>query len=554
MLIGDLGDGVTDDTAAINLAINSGGRCAPGVCQSSTTTPAVVYFPSGTYLISSSIIDYYYTQIIGNPNCLPTLLATTNFSGFGLINGSPYQSTGQTGFWSTNTFYRQVRNLIFDMTGIPGSSAATGIHWPTAQATSLQNVVFRMSSDNGTQHQGVFIESGSGGFMNDLVFYGGLYGLNIGNQQFTMRNLSFFNSVTAINQIWDWGWTYKGVTVNNCSVALNMSAGGPSAQGVGSVTLLDSSISNTPIGIITAHDATSSPVTSGSLIVENVQLINVPIAVTGPNGTVLSGTTGSTTITAWGEGHEYVPTGPTNFEGPIAPNSRPGSLLGSDGRYYERSKPQYGTLPLQQFLSARDAGAKGDGVTDDTATLNRAIQEAAAAGKVFFVDAGTYRVTNTIYVPQNSKIVGESYSVIMSSGSYFNDIKNPKPVIKVGLPGEIGTIEWSDMIVSTQGQQAGAVLIQWNLASYGTPSGMWDVHARIGGFTGSKLQVAQCPTTPTIATPPAPVNSACIAAYMTMHVTKFGTGIYLENVWLWTAVSLILSSEKLALTVHDLGP
>ena len=87
-----------------------------------------------------------------------------------------------------------------------------------------------------------------------------------------------------------------------------------------------------------------------------------------------------------------------------------------------------------------------------------------------------------------------------------------------------------------------------------TPSGMWDVHARIGGFTGSKLQAVQCPTTPTIATPPAPVNSACIAAYMTMHVTKFGTGIYLENVWLWTAVSLILSSEKLALTVHVLGP
>lgn len=108
MLIGDLGDGVTDDAAAINLAISSGGRCAPGVCQSSTTTPAVVYFPSGTYLISSSIIDYYYTQIIGNPNCLPTLLATANFSGFGLIDGSPYQSAGQTGFGSTNTFYRQV--------------------------------------------------------------------------------------------------------------------------------------------------------------------------------------------------------------------------------------------------------------------------------------------------------------------------------------------------------------------------------------------------------------------------------------------------------------
>ena len=29
-------DGVTDDTAAIQLAISSGNRCAPGKCQSST--------------------------------------------------------------------------------------------------------------------------------------------------------------------------------------------------------------------------------------------------------------------------------------------------------------------------------------------------------------------------------------------------------------------------------------------------------------------------------------------------------------------------------------
>lgn len=87
------------------------------------------------------------------------------------------------------------------MTSIPASSAATGIHWPTAQATSLQNCVFQMSAEQGTQHQGVFIEEGSGGFMTDLVFNGGLYGMNQGNQQFTMRNLTFNGCVTAISQV-----------------------------------------------------------------------------------------------------------------------------------------------------------------------------------------------------------------------------------------------------------------------------------------------------------------------------------------------------------------
>lgn len=99
------GDGVTDDTAAINNAISSGNRCAPGKCQSSTTTPAVVYFPAGTYIISSSIIDYYFTQIIGNPNSLPILRATPDFKGLGLIDSNPYQSTGNLGFGATNVLY-----------------------------------------------------------------------------------------------------------------------------------------------------------------------------------------------------------------------------------------------------------------------------------------------------------------------------------------------------------------------------------------------------------------------------------------------------------------
>jgi glucan 1,3-beta-glucosidase len=501
-------------------------------------------------VISSSIIDYYYTQLIGNPNCMPTLQATANFTGFGLIDGDPYGANGLS-FGSTNIFWRQIRNFVLDMTNIPASSAATGIHWPTAQATSLQNIVFNMSDAAGTQHQGIFIESGSGGFMNDLVFYGGLYGAQFGNQQFTMRNLTFYNAVTAINQLWDWGWTYKSISINNCSIGLNMSSLSAGAQSVGSVTFFDSSITNTPIGILTAHNTTSQPPTGGSLILENVVLNNVPTAVQGPNGVAaLAGTTGSTAIAAWGEGHAYTPKGPVIFEGPIPPNSRPGSLTVGN-KYYERSKPQYATTPVNQFLSTRSAGAKGDGVTDDTAALQRVILEAAITSHIVFFDAGTYRVTSTIYIPPNSKLVGESFSVIMGSGAYFSNMKQPHPIVQIGKPGQAGYVEWSDMIVSTQGATAGAILIEYNLASPGTPSGMWDVHARIGGFAGSNLQVTQCPTTPDTATPPAPVNTACIAAFMTMHITSSASSLYMENNWLWTADHDVEDPALTQITVYN---
>jgi glucan 1,3-beta-glucosidase len=86
------------------------------------------------------------------------------------------------GYGATNVFWRQIRNFVIDMTDISPSLLVAGIHWPTAQATSLQNILFKMSTASGVQHEGIFIEQGSGGFVTDLTFYGGLHGMTVGNQ------------------------------------------------------------------------------------------------------------------------------------------------------------------------------------------------------------------------------------------------------------------------------------------------------------------------------------------------------------------------------------
>lgn len=85
-------------------------------------------------------------------------------------------------FGATNVFWRQIRNFVIDTTSVPASQAIAGVHWPTGQATSLQNLVFQLSSASGTQHTGLFIEGGSGGFVGALTFNGGLTGLTVGNQ------------------------------------------------------------------------------------------------------------------------------------------------------------------------------------------------------------------------------------------------------------------------------------------------------------------------------------------------------------------------------------
>lgn len=299
---------------------------------------------------------------------------------------------------------------------------------------------------------------------------------------------------------------------------------------VGSITLIDSSFTNVPVAILTSWTQNPKPATVESLVMENVVLNNVPVVVQGPGGTTLLAG-GSTTVNGWGIGHSYSSSGPTRFAGPITPNRRPGVLLASGGRYFTRSKPQYEGVPVSSFLSVRSAGAKGDASTDDTAALQNAINTAVSQNKILFLDYGIYRVTNTIRIPPGARIVGETFPVIMSSGAFFNDINNPKPVVQVGsTSGQQGRVELSDFIVATQGTQAGATCIEWNLTSDASnPSGMWDVHVRIGGFTGTQQQVAQCPKTPGNPT----VNRNCLVAYMGMHVTKQASALYMENVWIW---------------------
>ena len=115
-----------------------------------------MYFPAGTYLVSSPIVDYYFTQLVGNPNCPPVIKAAANFNGPWVIDGDQYQGNGQQGFINTNIFWRQIRNFVFDLTSVPATTNIRAVHWPTGQATSIQNVVFKMSAASGTQHEGLF--------------------------------------------------------------------------------------------------------------------------------------------------------------------------------------------------------------------------------------------------------------------------------------------------------------------------------------------------------------------------------------------------------------
>ncbi|CBF88800.1 exo-beta-1,3-glucanase Exg0 [Aspergillus nidulans FGSC A4] len=530
---GAVGDGTTDDTDAINKAISSGNRCGQG-CDSSTTKPAVVYFPAGTYLVSKPIVQYYYTQMVGDANNLPVLKASADFSGMAVVDADPYTDDGSNWYTNQNNFFRSIRNFVVDLTAMPQSSGA-GIHWQVGQATSLQNIRFEMIKGGGSENkqQGIFMDNGSGGFMTDLTFNGGNYGMFVGNQQFTSRNLTFNDCNTGVYMNWNWAWTFKSITFNNCNLGLNMS-NSPSNQTVGSVLLLDTEFVNTPTGVVTAWGSDSIPVGAGTLVLDNVDFSGATTGVAGVDGTAILA--GGSVVDNWVQGGIYRPASvnkrATRIQTALPGATKPASLLSSSsGKIFERSKPLYESYASSSFISVKANGAKGDGSTDDTAAIQK-IFDSATSDQVVYFDHGAYVLTDTVKVPSNIKIVGEVWPVLMAYGDKFSDEQNPIPLLQVGQPGETGSVEISDLTILTKGPAPGAILMEWNVAEE-TPGsvGMWDVHFRIGGSAGTELQSDTCAKTPNSTTTP---NTQCIGAFMLLHLTEKSTA-YLENVWSWTA-------------------
>lgn len=65
------------------------------------------------------------------------------------------------------------------------------------------------------------------------------------------------------------------------------------------------------------------------------------------------------------------------------------------------------------IVSARDFGATGDGVTDDTAAIQAALDAAAAAGgAVVHLDAGTYVISGSGKASSGCLLIGSNVVLV----------------------------------------------------------------------------------------------------------------------------------------------
>jgi hypothetical protein len=531
--------GSRDSTAQIQRAISDGNRCGAN-CNGSTTKNAIVYFPPGRYLVSSSISVYFGTQIIGDANNWPTIVGAGSFVGLGVLSTDVYVDGGGTGpdggplEWYINTarFYSQIRNIRIDITATPGGAYVAALHYQVAQATTLENV--EIIANSATNQQGIYAENGSGGVMSDITFTGGNFGIYGGSQQFSAARLTFNGCNTAVQLIWDWGWIWKSIRVNNAQVGFRLYNDG-GGQLPGSVTIVDSVFTNireSAIEMAVPTDTRDSGFTG--LVLDNVNL-----------GARVKDHWSSNQILAAGYYRYYV-MGSTykdnkrSWTNGAMSYTRESTLLGAGvsgldvAPYFERKKNQYTDKSASDFIHLKDQGAKGDGSTDDTAAVQAAFNKYSDGSKIIYVDAGTYILKDTVTIPKDAKIVGETWSQFAANGAKFGDATKPVPMFKVGNDGDVGSVELQDLILTSKGPTPGLIVMQWNVAARSAgAAALWDVHVRLGGASGTSLTPSECPPTRSGTNP-----ARCQVASMLLHVTKKASG-YFDNMWLWVADHMI---------------
>jgi len=179
--------GKKDSYKAIQEAMMDGKRCGDK-CNGSTLKNAIVYFPPGQYLVSRQIDIPMGTQVIGDANDWPTLMAARLFADLAVLSTNKYvggprfsgpDKLDPQWYVSTARFYSQIRNFKIDITGTRDTQydrEVACIHYQVAQATSLENVELIAKTGKKYMQVGIFAENGSGGSMSDVKFKGGWRG------------------------------------------------------------------------------------------------------------------------------------------------------------------------------------------------------------------------------------------------------------------------------------------------------------------------------------------------------------------------------------------
>ncbi|KAG5995415.1 hypothetical protein E4U52_008344 [Claviceps spartinae] len=471
--------------------------------------PRVVYLPSGTYTVSKTIKMRTDTIIMGDPIQPPVLKPAHDFDGDFLINGQD----PATGIMGELSFAVGLKNLILDTTSMKMNHNFTALYWGVAQVAQLQNIKIQMpSSDKGKGHTGIKLGRGSTLGLADVRIEKGQIGIwHGGHQQALYKSIYFYKN--AVGMLISGGNTISllAPTFDTCGAAVQNTEGSPF------VGIIDARSINSGV----TFNSTVYP----SIVIDNLfkdtdsDIVQLPTGTAlGPSKHVKNFSYGNTV----GRDPIY---GAVNSAPPRSKEAAPG------GRIPVLAAPTYADKRAADFINVKDPkqngghDIKGDGKSDEAASLNKVLQFAVDNNKIAYFPYGDYRVESTLLVPVGSRIVGEAWSTISGAGKFFKDDAKPQPVVQIGKPGDVGTAQIQDMRFTVADVLPGAIIVQFQAA--GTKPGdvaLWNSFITVGGTRGATALTDSCKD----------ASKPCMAAFIGLHFAK-DSSAYVENVWNWVA-------------------
>jgi hypothetical protein len=437
------GDGRADDSAAIQEALNAAANKGEG---------GVVFLPSGRYRITRSLLVPLAVRLYGVGPTRPVLVLGANTPGFQkgvanmvVFNGGDQYTVGKVPVpvksavpYSENvrdansaTFYSAMSNVDFEIGD--GNPAAAAVRLRTAQHSYLSHMDFHI----GSGLAGVYMV-GNESF--DLKFYGGRYGILTEKTspawQYTLMDSTFDGQRDAAIRGHEAGLTLVNTTIRNTPVGIEIDRG--YGDWLWGKDVRFENVSKAAV-IISNEDNVYTQVGF-----ENALAKNVPVFARFRDS--------GKTVAGYGPAYQV-----SEFNyGLMLPG------LGSVGRFGTHVKGAalkslpaaraavMRTLPsTRDWASVRSFGAVGDGVTDDTA----AVQKAIDSKRVVYLPQGFYMVQDTIRLKADTVLVGLHPGItqlVLPNGSpAYAGADGPKALVESAKGG--------DAIISGLGLATGEV-------------------------------------------------------------------------------------------------
>ncbi|HUZ93807.1 MAG TPA: glycosyl hydrolase family 28-related protein [Edaphobacter sp.] len=426
------GDGKADDSASIQAAIDKAENHAEG---------GIVFVPAGRYRLTRTIYVWPGVRLFGYGATRPIFVLADNTPGFqkgvgdmviftgarpgdsSRIGRVPFPPPGSVPPNNTiadansGTFYSAMSNIDFEIG--EGNPAAIAIRFHVAQHAYLSHMDFHIGS-------GLAALTEIGNEAEDLHFFGGRYGILTDKTspawQFTLIDSVFEGQRESAIREHEAGLTLIRDTFRNTPTAIDIDP-----HYSDELWVKDCRFENVSRAAVVISNE-KSPLTEVGF--ENAVLKAVPtFALFRESGKRIAG-----------KGSIYR-VGNFNF-GLIVPGE---GMTGKIGMLYEATQlnalpaplpPAIRALPpTESWINVHTLGVRGDGTTDDTAAIQKAIE----THRVLYFPSGHYVVSDTLAMKPDTVLIGlhptQTQFDLLDSTPGYQGVGTPKAVISAPSGG-----------------------------------------------------------------------------------------------------------------------